>query len=272
MPDNQSPTGAPSVDDFILETPNTSQTPTADPPAEPQIPDKYRGKSVADLIEMHQNAERRLSIQGNELGEMRRIADAVIGAAKPKDNARTVPERKPVTVDSLLSNPEHALTQTIEQSPVAQRADATAVRVDELEATIARNAFETRYPDAPADMQNPQFLEWVRKNRTRQGLAAQAYQGNYHAAAELWSLWDEVKGAQTPAVTPKPDAKAAVAAARVVRQGANEGAEPARIYSSAKLMALRERVQDGDQAAVATWNNPAFQTSLIQAYAEGRVR
>lgn len=266
MPDNQ----APAIDLELEPAPSGQQTTE---PTAPTIPDKYRGKSVEELIQMHQNAERRLSQQGNELGEMRRIADGILGLskAKPQENARTTPvERRPVTVDSLLNNPEQALTQTIEQSPVAQRAEATAQRVDDLEASMARNAFESRFPSFNEDMQNPEFLEWVKKNPARQKLAAAAYQGRYDAATDLWSLWDEVKGAQAPA--PKADNRAAVQAAKVVRQGATESVEPKRIYSRAKLMGLRERVADGDPAAVAQWNNLEFQQALIQAHAEGRVR
>lgn len=265
MPDLQTPSL-----DLELEAAAGGQQPAGTVQA-PKIPDKYQGKSIEDLIQMHQNAERRLSQQGNELGEMRRIADGLIGIAKPKENVRPAPvERKPVTVDSLLSNPEQALPHTIEQSTVAQRADATAQRVVELEASLARNAFEQRFPTHQEDLNNPEFLDWVKKNPARQKLAAGAYQGNYEAASDLWSLWDEAKGTQAPA--PKTDGKAAAQAARVMRQGATEGTEPAKNYSRAKLMALRERVADGDPAAVSQWNNLEFQKALEKAYAEGRVR
>lgn len=269
MPDdNQSPTGTPSLD-LELEAAAGGQQPTQ--PTAPPIPDKYRNKSVEELIQMHQNAERRLSQQGNELGEMRRIADGLIGIAKPRqDNVRTAPERKPVTVDSLLSNPEQALTSTIEQSTVAQRADATAQRVDNLETGLAQARFENRYPSFQEDLQNPEFLDWVKKNPTRQKLAAGAFQGSYDAATDLWSLWEEAKASRPQA--PARDTNKAVQDARVMRQGASEGQEPKKVYSRAKLMTLRERVADGDPTAVAQWNNQEFQTALINAYAEGRVR
>lgn len=256
--------------DLELESAAGGQQPTTTTVSD-SVPDKYRNKSIDDLIQMHQNAERRLSQQGNELGEMRRIADGLIGVTKSRqENVRTTPERKPVTVDSLLSNPEQALTQTIEQSNVAQRTEAVASRVEDLEATIARNAFENRFPSANEDMQNPDFIEWVKKNPARQKMAGAAYQGNYTAAADLWSLWDEVKGQRTQA--PTKDNSKTVQAARVMRQGATEGQEPKKVYSRAKLMALREKVADGDAAAVAQWNNTEFQSALIQAYAEDRVR
>lgn len=268
MPDNQAP-----LDDLDLlqpaAPPAASQEPTAEPNQPPTLPDKYRGKTIEDLIEMHQNAERRLSQQGNELGEMRRIADGIIGI-KQRDNAtRPTPQpRAPVTVEKLLENPEQALTSTIEQSTVAQRTNAVAQRVEALEANVAKTRFESAYPDYQQDMNNPEFLEWVRKNPVRSQLGQAAYQGNYEAATGLWSLWQEAKGSQAPA----PSAgREAARAARVQRQGAS-GEQPAKVYSREKLMQLRERVQNGDSAAVAQWNRQDFQNALIQAYAEGRVR
>ena len=40
---------------------------------EEDIPEKYKGKSVKDIVRMHQEAERAIGKQGSEVGELRRI-------------------------------------------------------------------------------------------------------------------------------------------------------------------------------------------------------
>lgn len=273
MPDlNSSPNGATSDDLFLeLEAPNVTSNKQEE---SKQTPDKYRGKSVDDLIEMHQNAERRLSQQGNELGEVRRLADSLIGVKQQTEaTAKRAPERKPITVEALLDNPDKVLEQKLEESSVAQRADSAATRLDHLESSIAQQKFVSKFPKFQEDINNPDFMEWVKKNDLRANLAANAYQQNFDAAASLWGLWEEhkeVAGSAASAAT-KNQARQKLNQARTEKQGASEGA-PAKTYSRAKLMALREKVADGDPVATAQWNDEGFQSNLIQAYAENRVK
>jgi hypothetical protein len=42
---------------------------------EDELPEKYRGKSVKELVEMHQNAEQALGKQSSEVGELRKVVD-----------------------------------------------------------------------------------------------------------------------------------------------------------------------------------------------------
>ena len=47
---------------------------------EDDIPDKYKNKSVKDIVRMHQEAERAIGKQGSEVGELRRIVDDFVQA------------------------------------------------------------------------------------------------------------------------------------------------------------------------------------------------
>lgn len=42
---------------------------------EPELPEKYQGKSIKDIVQMHQEAEKLLGRQSSEVGELRRIVD-----------------------------------------------------------------------------------------------------------------------------------------------------------------------------------------------------
>ena len=43
-----------------------------------EIPEKYKGKSLQEIVGMHQEAEKLIGRQGSELGELRRVADSYI--------------------------------------------------------------------------------------------------------------------------------------------------------------------------------------------------
>ena len=42
---------------------------------EDQIPEKYQGKDIKDIVQMHQEAEKLLGKQSSEVGELRKIVD-----------------------------------------------------------------------------------------------------------------------------------------------------------------------------------------------------
>ena len=66
-----------------IEDEQEQDNPTEEPEQqdnEDDIPDKYKGKSVKDIVRMHQEAERAIGKQGSEVGELRRIVDDFVKA------------------------------------------------------------------------------------------------------------------------------------------------------------------------------------------------
>jgi hypothetical protein len=232
------------------------------------LPEKYQGKSVEDLIKMHQNAEFALSRQANELGEVRRLADKLIAVKPEADNTRK-PERKPITVEALLENPDAALTAALEHSPVAERAAKAEERASQLERQLQANEFTRKYPTFEQDLKNPAFIDWAQKSPLRMRLVGQASRQDFSAASDLWDLWAEHRSLVSKDNMDKANDTASKAA--TVKTGASQ-AKGDPIYSRAKLMELRMRAEDGDQAAQAKLNDPVFNARLVQAYADGRVR
>ena len=52
----------------VTEEPQVEETPQED-----DIPDKYKGKSTAEIVRMHQEAEKLLGRQSSEVGELRQL-------------------------------------------------------------------------------------------------------------------------------------------------------------------------------------------------------
>ena len=57
-----------------------AEEPVVEEQEEEELPSKYKGKSIADIIRMHQEAEKTMGKQGSEVGELRRIVDDFITA------------------------------------------------------------------------------------------------------------------------------------------------------------------------------------------------
>ena len=54
------------------------EEPAVEEQPEPEIPDKYRNKSIHDIVKMHQEAEKLIGKQAQEVGEVRRLADELL--------------------------------------------------------------------------------------------------------------------------------------------------------------------------------------------------
>jgi len=256
--------GSATSDDLdLFVEPSGTSTETAS-----NVPAKYAGKSIEDLIQMHQHSERKITEQGREVGTLRRMADEILNlkSGKQETTQHQKVERQPVTVESLLNDPEKAIRSAVDSSEAVQRAKAAEQRAENLERSITQRDFVSRYPTYADDMQDPAFTEWVKKNEVRAGLGNLAANNDFRAAASLWDMWTEHKELAEPKGEKKVQKKVASSVRSTPATQATE-----KVWSRAKLMELRMKI-DYDQAAQARWNDPKFQEEMNKAYAEGRVK
>ena len=258
---------APNLD---LEFQEATQAPESTPvtPEATDVPEKYKGKSVFDLIDMHRNAEKVISRQGQEVSELRRLSDSILGLKQENAKAPETPPT-PVTADEVFTDPNTAIEKVLRSSDVTKKTENLAERLDSLERGIGQKEFESRHPSFMKDVNDEQFLEWVQSNRARRDLLAKLhYQYDFSAGNDLWDMWEEQRTSQKPG---KPDKSDVIRAAKTVKSGpADTSSKP--VYSRAKLLSLQERAMKGDQEARLKWNDPAFQSEYLSAYAEGRIR
>src|SRR5690554_256564 len=62
----------------LLEDVSEPEVQVEQPKEEEEIPEKYRGKTAAEIIKMHQEAEKLIGKQGSEVGELRKVVDDFI--------------------------------------------------------------------------------------------------------------------------------------------------------------------------------------------------
>jgi len=233
------------------------------------LPEKYKGKSAAEIAKMHMEAEAEKSRLGNEVGTLRQMADRFLGLEQERIKGTNRVERKPITADDLLTDPDEAIERAIEEHPVVQklRSEVATARV-----SAAQASFEREYPDYEKDLNNSEFVDWVKRNKVRSALGAAANEGNYDAASSLWSLWDEHQSDVKEAKTQKESLRKQQEKLGTLEGGGSTGLESDKIYSRSDFQALHLKALSGDPIAKAKWNDPTFQAERLKAYADKRVK
>ena len=79
----------------------------------PELPDKYRDKSLDQIVKMHQEAEKLIGKQAQEVGEVRKLADELI---KQNLGSRQQTRQEEPEVD-FFENPQKAVQRTVDNHP-----------------------------------------------------------------------------------------------------------------------------------------------------------
>ena len=226
---------------------------------EPEIPDKYKGKSAEELVQMHQEAEKLLGRQSSEVGELRKVVDTYIQTQLTQDQ-----QEAPQQVEEVdwFTDPDKAVDRAIQNHPKIKEAEAVT---QQYRASTALSELQRKHPDMQNILQDNNFAEWIKASNVRTKLFVAAdQQYDSEAADELFSLWKERQNIvqQTAAVEEQSRKQAVKAASTGNARGSNESA-PKKIYRRADIINLMRT--DPDRYA-------ALQPEIMKAYAEKRVR
>jgi len=221
------------------------------------VPDKYRGKELSDIIKMHQEAEKLLGRQAQEVGEVRKLADELIkqNLSGNRQNAEVEPE-----ID-FFEDPKKAVQNTIDKHP-----DVLAARQasQEFKKMQIQQKLATEHPDFTQIVQNQEFVDWVKSSPIRLGLYAKADgEFDYDSANELLSTYKQLKGVRTKQTSDAGEAtrKQNLKAAAVDTGGTGETGK--RVYRRADL--IRLKMTDPQRYE-------ALSDEIMTAYQEGRVK
>lgn len=223
----------------------------------PTVPEKYQGKSVDDIIRMHQEAEKLIGKQAQEVGEVRKLADDLI-----KQNLQST--HKPIVEEpevDFFEDPQKAVLNTVNKHP-----DVLAAKqaTQEFKRMNIQQKLAATHPDFQQVVQDAGFAEWVKQSPVRMGLYAKA-DGEYDfdSANELLSTYKQLKQVQTAKVAAVDNTarQQSLKAASVDVGGTGESSK--KIYRRADLIQLRMRDPERYEA---------LQPEIMAAYAEGRIK
>ena len=95
------------------QEPQAVEEPAVEEKPEVVIPNKYQGKSVEDIVKMHQEAEKLIGKQAQEVGEVRRLADELLKRDLNQTQAVEPPQEEDPEVD-YFSDPVKAVNKAVE--------------------------------------------------------------------------------------------------------------------------------------------------------------
>ena len=224
----------------------------------PELPDRYRNKSLEDIVKMHQEAEKVIGRQAQEVGEVRKLADELIKqnlSSKQQPIAEAEPE-----VD-FYEDPQKAVRKTIESHPDVVEARRAAA---ELRALQTQQKLAQAHPDFDQVVRDEGFVNWVKSSPIRLDLFKRAdAEFDFDSANELLSTYKELRGIQTKQATQQAstDRQKTMKSVQVDAGGTGESSK--RVYRRADLIRLK-------------MNDPArydaLSDEIMLAYQEGRVK
>jgi len=247
-----------------LDTQDTVETPQEEQPQQPEVPEKYKGKSVEDLVQMHQELEKFSGKQSTEVGELRKVVDDYI---QTQLSTQQAPQQQQYQDDNdddvdFFVDPKTAVSRAIDNHPKIKEAQAYTQQYKQ-QATLAQ--LKSSHPEMEQILQDPKFAEWIKGSKVRTQLFVQAdQQYDYDAANELFSLWKERN--QVVQQTAQAEREARKSSVKTASTGNARGtAEGSRrkVYRRADIIKLMRTDPERYQS---------MSDELLKAYAEGRVR
>jgi hypothetical protein len=223
-----------------------------------ELPDKYREKSLEEVVRMHQEAEKLIGKQAQEVGEVRKLADELI---KQNLSSKQQPIKEEEPEVDFFENPQKAVQKTIDSHP-----DVIAARQAGIEfkkAQIQQKLAQT-HSDYVQVAQDQDFVNWVKSSPVRLGLYAKAdSEFDFDSANELISTYKELRSVKTKQAEQAGQTARAnsMKAAAVDTGGTGEGSK--KVYRRADL--IRLKMTDPSRY-------DALSDEIMQAYAEGRVK
>jgi hypothetical protein len=245
----------------------TQEVNTPEPEVE-ELPEKYRGKSAIEIAKMHQEAEKLIGRQANEVHEVRSLADQLL---KQQLESNKKVQQEPIEEsleEDFFADPKQAVNRQVEKHPAVIEARQAALEMKKMKTAQQLSA---KHPDFVTIAQDSGFQDWVKSSAIRLNLFAKAdAEYDFEAADELLSTYKEIKQikaqqvVQQTAQSNEVEAKAqktAMKAATVDVGGAGESSR--KVYRRADLIKLR--MTDPDRYE-------QMADEIMSAYAEGRVK
>jgi hypothetical protein len=223
-----------------------------------ELPEKYRAKSLEEVVRMHQEAEKLIGKQAQEVGEVRKLADELLKQNLSSKQQRIQEEEPEV---DFFENPQKAVQATIDKHPdvLAARQAGQDFKRMQIQQKLAKD-----HPDFSEVVNDSEFQNWVKSSPVRLGLYAKADgEFDYDSANELLSTFKQLRGVKVKETEQAGNAARTknMKAAQVDVGGSGESSK--RVYRRADLIRLKMT----DPARYETLSD-----EIMQAYSEGRVR
>jgi len=242
---------------------DTTEVVAVNEPVE-ELPEKYRGKSAIEIAKMHQEAEKLIGRQANEVHEVRSLADQLLRQQLDSKAKEAKPLEESLE-DDFFADPASAVNRQVEKHPAVLEARQAALEMKRMKTA---QQLSSKHPDFATIASDSGFQDWVKSSAIRLNLFARAdAEFDFESADELLSTYKELKQikqqnqAQQSANVESRAQEQAMKAATVDVGGAGETSR--KVYRRADLIKLR--MTDPDRYM-------QLSDEIMDAYATGRVK
>lgn len=236
---------------------------TPAPAPEDTFPEKYKGKTVEEIVKMYQEAEKMIGRQAQEVHEVRSLADQLL--KQQLESNKTKQPTEQTQEEDFFADPQKAVERTVDQHPAVLAAKQASLELKKMQ---TGQQLAAKHPDFMDIAQNADFQNWIKASPFRMDLFTKADADfDFPAADELLTTYKEirqVKSTQQQEQLKAVEAKAqdtAMKAASVDIGGSGEVSR--KVYRRADLIKLK--MTDPDRYM-------ALQDEIMDAYATGRVK
>ena len=231
-----------------------------------EVPDKFSGKSVEDIVKSYQNLEQELGRKSQEIGELRNLSDSFLKAEISRNGPQTSQANENSnneTEDDFFEDPSKAVNSLIEKHPRFQEFQKFQAKQSQDSSKVQ---LEQTHPDYVDIVQDTGFQDWVKASKFRVNLFEEADKYNYEAADELLTHWKERSMIDKTAEVKQEQAnsrKKALKTGKTESRSSSDSTAGKKIYRRADLIRLKQN--DPNRYA-------DLADEIYEAYAEGRVK
>lgn len=231
------------------------------------VPDKFKDKSMEEVIQSYVNLEKEYGNKSNEIGDLRKLTDQILlnqnqqQGQQPAAQAGDINED--VGLDDFIENPSSAVDQALKKNPTIQKMEQA---MEAQQADASRSALLASHPDADELVASPEFQTWVQAAPGRLEMLQSAHVNrNVDVASGMLDMYKQTKVvANEEAVTERDaKAKASLKDAKVETGSARSSKSGKKIYKRSELIELKLRDPQRYEA---------MKDDIHKAYAEKRVR
>jgi len=228
------------------------------------IPAKYAGKTLEEVIEMHQNVEQALGKQGSEVGEQRKLIQSLLEAQNKAQATIEEPQEEESSFEeAFYTDPAGAVNKAIEKHPDVLKARQ---QIAQQEQQAKLSVLEKAYPDWETRVADKDFQQWVGASEIRKDIFRKAdteYRPDF--AIELFDMYDKINMVEkTKQVQKKEKEKSKKALRQTVSETrSTQSVGGKKMYRRSDLINLQ--ITDPNRYA-------SLADEIQEAYAEGRVK
>lgn len=215
-----------------------------------QIPEKFKGKSINDVINSYTALESEFGRRNNEVSDMRKTLDSILKQQLEAGTDETEQDEDAAAVEAALA-----------KSPTLKAVTNT---LQEQSRNTARNEFVKTHPDAMKVINSKAFVKWVTDSDVRTNQFRDANDGyDYDTMSEMLGTYTELSSVRKERAAAKREGDMkALETPDADGGGAGTGAAKRKVFKLSDLMKLRNTDPERYEKLGGVIN---------KAYAEGRV-